>query len=179
MFQQLKINIKKDEEELKMKELKNEVNEQKNKLKIFLNLEENYKIGKYKNGIYYIVYPNWFQQTWRWMYNENRGNTFTYLDTDFTIFCKLLDKLTYNLQHGSNYNFYVIMINEIIKFIDDMLPGLYSLKQTYNDTPKLIAKVDSIILVLIDFKDKSNEIKLCKNRRNIYKVIRNRSNSGE
>ena len=45
----------------------------------------------------------------------------------------------------------------IRKFIDDILPGLYSLKNTYPCTKEIIAKVDSIILTLIDFKNKTED----------------------
>ena len=42
------------------------------------------------------------------------------------------------------------------------IESLYILKETYQkgrgDTKKIIAKIDSIILTLIDFKDKSNKI---------------------
>ena len=165
MFSKLKSDILNNEDKNTIQELQNELNNQKKKLSIFLDLETNYKIGKYNNGDYYIVYPNMLQTAWRWLYDENREKTFIYLDEDFSKFCKILDKLLYELQHGNDYNSHVIMINDIIQFIDAILPGLYSLKKTYNDTVKLITKVDSIILVLIDFKDKSNEIKIYKKKK--------------
>ena len=46
---------------------------------------------------------------------------------------------------------------KIREFIDAILEGLYSLKKTYPDTKEIIAKVDSIILTLIDFKDKTED----------------------
>jgi hypothetical protein len=178
MFSSLKSDILNNEEKKEIKNLQNKFNEQKNKLKIFLNLEEKCKIGKYNSGEYYIVYPNMLQQYWRWLYNENRNNTFDYLDEDFTKFCKILDSLSNELQHNNHYNTILIIVNDAVKFIDDILPGLYSLKQTYSDTPKLIAKVDSIILVLIDFKDKTIEIKAFKKKRKTYNsMLRYRSNS--
>lgn len=36
--------------------------------------------------------------------------------------------------------------------------GLYSLKKTYPTCKEIVAKVDSIILTLIDFKDSSYEL---------------------
>ena len=110
MFSKLKLDILNSDEKKENEILQKKLNKQKKKLNIFLNLEENYKIGKYSNGEYYIVYPNVLQRAWRWYYNENRENTFEYLDKDFTIFCKILDELVYNLQHGSNFNKNIINI---------------------------------------------------------------------
>ena len=47
---------------------------------------------------------------------------------------------------------YVKIAGEVRILIDEIMPGLYSLKKTYPDTKEMIAKVDSIILTLIDFK---------------------------
>ena len=49
------------------------------------------------------------------------------------------------------------MAKDVREFIDSILPGLYSLKKTYPGTKEIIAKVDSIILTLIDFKDKTED----------------------
>ena len=35
------------------------------------------------------------------------------------------------------------------------MPGLYNLKKTYPTEVELVAKIDSIIVTLIDFKDKT------------------------
>ena len=50
---------------------------------------------------------------------------------------------------------YKKLTKEIRNFIDEILVGLYNLKKTYPDCKEVVAKVDSIILTLIDFKDKS------------------------
>ena len=48
--------------------------------------------------------------------------------------------------------------------VKGIIPGLYNLKTTYNnsekgsDGEKLSIKIDSIILTLIDFKDEINDI---------------------
>ena len=93
MFSKLKSDILNNADKNNIQELQNELNNQKKKLSIFLDLETNYKIGKYNNGDYYIVYPNALQKAWRWFYDENREKTFVYLDEDFSEFCKILDKL--------------------------------------------------------------------------------------
>ena len=50
------------------------------------------------------------------------------------------------------------LAKEAKEFVDEILPGLYSLKKTYPETIEIVAKVDSIILTLIDFKDKADDL---------------------
>ena len=45
------------------------------------------------------------------------------------------------------------MALEVSRFINDILPGLYSLKETYENYEEMTLKVDSIITTLIDYKD--------------------------
>ena len=97
----------------------------------------------------------------RWWYDENREKTQQYLETDFTNYMKFLDELVYNLENDT-LNLYTIFRNEVIDYNRKLIESLYILKETYQkgrgDTKKIIAKIDSIILTLIDFKDKSNKI---------------------
>ena len=142
---------------------------QKNKLKleIFKDLKENEKLGKQINrkgeAKYYKVQE--YAGLWlsRWWYNEGRMKTIDYLDTDFSDFCKFLDELLRNLEVDP-FCKYAKMATDVRKFIDSILPGLYSLKKTYPDTKKMVAKVDSIILTLIDFKDKTEDYVRQKNK---------------
>jgi len=142
---------------------------QKNKLKleIFKDLKENEKLGKQINSKgeaeYYKVqeYPGlWLS---RWWNDEGRLKTIEYLDTDFSDFMKFLDELLKNLEVDPFCEYAKLSIR-VRKFIDSILPGLYSLKKTYPDTKKMIAKVDSIILTLIDFKDKTDDYVKQKNK---------------
>ena len=52
---------------------------------------------------------------------------------------------------------YVKITKDTRDFINNILPGLNNLKKTYNDCVEMVAKVDSIILTLLDFKEKTNE----------------------
>ena len=70
--------------------LSDNFNQLKKKLKIFTLISEGEKIGKY-NDQYYIFSNTWSRQLWRWYYNENRNNTFSYLDSEFNDFIKFLD----------------------------------------------------------------------------------------
>ena len=124
------------------------------KLDIFKNIKIGDKIGKYNTGDYYIVPQGYTQIFWRYWYSENRNNTWIYLDEDFTEFVKYLDRILLKVNLN---NFYKNCILRLLKFINEIIEGLYNLKQTYIDTKKMVAKVDSIILTLLDFKEKVNK----------------------
>ena len=49
------------------------------------------------------------------------------------------------------------LIGKITEFIDSIMPGLYKLKKTYPEGSNLVAKIDSIIVTLIDFKDNTRK----------------------
>lgn len=147
--------------------LKESFEKNKLNLEVFTDLKENEKLGKQINSKgeaeYYKVteYPGlWLS---RWWYNEGRMQTIEYLDNDFSDFMKFLDELIRNLEIDP-FCKYAKMAHDVRKFIDSILPGLYSLKKTYPDTKKMIAKVDSIILTLIDFKDKTEDYVRQKNK---------------
>ena len=133
----------------------NDISYLKKKLSFFKDISANCKIGKYSNGEYYIVQPGYFQRFWRFYYNENRENTCKYLDKEFTEFVRLLDTISIKLEN--NFCVYSKHAVSVIRFIDDIIPGLYNLKKTYTDTIKMVAKIDSIILTLIDFKENFNK----------------------
>ena len=131
-----------------------EIKKYMTKLNIFKEIEIGDKIGKYKSGEYYIVKSGYTQRFWRYWYSENRENTWVYLDEDFTQFVKYLDRLLLKVNLNT---FYKTCITKLLIFINDIIQGLYNLKKTYIDTKKMVAKVDRIILTLIDFKDKVNK----------------------
>jgi len=143
------------------------------KMEIFTNINLGDKIGKYNNK-YYLLEKGGLQKIKRWWYSENRNNTFNYLDTEFVNFFKLCNELK---KHKFIKNKDIIK-TDFLKLIDGLVSGLYNLKLTYssdknihdissnnninnlninniNDesTKKLICKIDSIILTLIDLKD--------------------------
>ena len=138
------------------------------------NVKMGDKIGRDTDGNYYIFASSMFQKLSRWFYRENREWTFKYLDEDFTNFMKLLDKIIqkYNLKHTKSMEKF---ISKITAFIDNIMTGLYNLKKTYPESSNLVAKIDSIIVTLIDFKDttrKSINITIVQN------VLRQRAFSG-
>ena len=57
-------------------------NIQKEKLNIFTQTREGEKIGKDKEGKYYIFSNSYVQLATRWWYEENRANTINYIDED-------------------------------------------------------------------------------------------------
>ena len=109
-----------------------------------------------------IIVKKYYKQTphrgmWlsRWWYSESREKTINYLDEDFTKLMNYLDRILNNLKCDPT-GIYVNLVNQIREFIDKIIPGLYNLKQTYPSVIKLVAKVDSIILTLLDFKEKTD-----------------------
>jgi hypothetical protein len=147
----------------------NEIKKFMKKLEIFKSIEIGDKIGKYKSGKgdYYIVKAGYTQTFWRYWYSENRSNTWIYLDEDFTEFVKYLDKILLKVNLNK---FYKNCILTLLHFINDIIQGLYNLKKTYLEERKIVSKVDSIILILIDFKEKVN---------NSHKNMKKKSGNGK
>mgnify|MGYP004044347803 CR=1 FL=1 len=140
------------------------------------NIKTDDKIGKVDNK-YYVHKSgvgSWItRKIW---YQENRDNTIDYLNTDFKIFFRFLDKIIYNTQNDV-LNIYNSYNQKIIKEVKQIIPGLYNLKMTYtnesehwysSDKTKIIATIDSIILTLFDFNKKMVELKTM--NRNNYKT---------
>lgn len=140
------------------------------KLETLKNVQDGDKIGKIfesneeaeeKNNLYFIkgtycIYSSGALQKWsRWWYNENYEKTFEYIDKDFSLFAKFLDQLKNNSANDGKI-LYKKLTLEIIKFSNEIIKGLYKLKQTYENNAKLKAKIDSIILILLDFKNENN-----------------------
>ena len=123
--------------------LKEDFEKNKLNLEIFKDLKENEKLGKQINSKgeaeYYKVqeYPGlWLS---RWWNNEGRLKTIEYLDTDFSDFMKFLDELLKNLEVDPFCEYTKIAIN-VRKFIDSILPGLYSLKKLIQTQKKCVQK---------------------------------------
>ena len=133
--------------------------EQKEILKIYLELKEGEKIGKDKDT-YYKFTNSYTQVAMRYWYDENREKTVQYLDKDLGNYINFLDRLISKIEDdilGVYKNFGI----KVKKYNSDLIKGLYVLKETYNNQTfggsnktKIVAKIDSIILTLIDFKDK-------------------------
>ena len=127
------------------------------KLNAIKELKENEKLGKDSKNNYVVFQNGYFQQTIRWWYGENRGETVKYLDGDFDGYMRFLDEMCYYLQKDI-LGVYFKFGEQIRDYNNDLMKGLYVLKKTYENSggenKDIIAKIDSIILTLIDFKDK-------------------------
>ena len=143
---------------LKSQEIENlekEFEQQKDILSIFKTMKMGDKIMKLQdcsNNSYYIVGNDDWQRTKRWWAGEDRTKTINYLDQEFQNFKKYLDKVLYNMKEYNLLKYYTLAL-DVSRFINEILPGLYSLKETYADFEEMIHKVDSIITTLIDYKD--------------------------
>lgn len=137
--------------------LKEDFNKFKKSLDIFKELKVNEKLGKKEEegeNVYYKVENHKLLWLSRWWYDEGRYKTIEYLDKDFSEFMEYLDNVIVELE-SDLFCKYKKLTTNIRTFIDNILVGLYNLKNTYPDCKEVVAKVDSIILTLIDFKDKS------------------------
>ena len=144
-------------------QLKQKFYKQKIKLNLLTSLKIGDKIGKNDEG--YYIFENKFGQRWnRWWYNENRNKTIDYLDKDFTSYMQFLDELCYYLEKDV-LKVYFNFSEEIKEYNRLLIQGLYKLKDTYKiglkeeeiKQEKIIVKIDSIILTLLDFKENVNK----------------------
>ena len=147
--------------------LENDFNVVKDKLIIFKSFEKGDKLMKdVSNNCYWKCENNKYQQVTRWWYKEDRKKTIQYLDEEFKIFAQLLDKVLYNLKEKHVLKYFTLAL-DIVKYINEIIPGLYSLKETYYDFKEMQDKVDSIITTLIDYKDQVEEYKNKEHNRKI------------
>ena len=141
---------------------KNEFNNFKEKLIILKDIKINDKIGCCDDGIIYIDKHQWGQYFRRVWYNQSREKTEKFLNVEFIAFIQFLDGYLAFLDDRVQYIVKVIekgyhtLTEEICEFINNIIPGLYNLKKTYPDCKKLKCRIDSIIMTLVDFKDKVN-----------------------
>lgn len=151
------------------KVLKSEENNEPNPLE---NIKHKPPEGSLKKK-YYKQIP--YSGLWlsRWWYSEGRDKTIEYLDEDFLKFMNYLDRIIDNLNTDQS-GVFVLLVNNIREFINSIIPGLYNLKQTYSEYIKMVAKVDSIILTLLDFKEKTDSY-LSKHKQNVRLTVKSKS----
>jgi len=133
------------------------------KLIILKDIEINDKLGRnIDTGVLYIDKNQWGQYFRRVWYNQSREKTEKFLNVEFIEFIQFLDKYLIFLDERVQYIVKVIekdyqtLTDEIYEFINNIIPGLYNLKKTYPNCKKLKCRIDSIIMTLVDFKDKAN-----------------------
>ena len=156
---------------IKFKEKKENIKENTNiieeldcfidRFSILMSINVGDKIGK-SDKKYYIEETGRLQKFKRWWNGETRTKTFTYLDEDFTAFFKFCNNFK-NYESLQNINKNKNKTN-LLKLINDIIPGLYNLKQTYDEETdeegkKLKCKIDSIIYTIIDLKEELANMK--------------------
>ena len=129
----------------KLLKLRQKINESNNKTKVSINdlLVKALAIAQSKNPKSNVYWHN--------------EKIIQYLDEDFTTFMEFLDRLL-KFFSVDPFCIYAALARNSREFVDEILPGLYSLKKTYPTCAKMVAKVDSIILTLIDFKESTEDI---------------------
>ena len=141
---------------------KKEFDSIREKLIILKDIKINDKLGQSANGIIYIDKYQWGQYFRRVWYNQSREKTEKFLNNEFIEFIQFLDKYLVFLDEKVKFIVKIIdegyhtLTDEICEFINNIIPGLYNLKKTYPDCKKLKCRIDSVIMTLVDFKDKVN-----------------------
>jgi hypothetical protein len=157
--------------DLEEEKLKEEFLDFQKNLHELSNIKQNDKIGRDNDGKYYIFSASMFQKLTRLIYRENREWSFKYLDEDFTKFMNFLDRVIN--KRRNNYSMGMkIFISKITDCIDSLIPGLHNLKLTYPKESNIVAKIESIIVTLIDFK---NTVRNYENAKIISSVFRKRA----
>ena len=137
---------------MSLPELKEEFNIQKKKINIFVELIKNDKIMEnVAEEVLYIEPSGYFQFLKRWWYGEDKQTTFKHLNKYFIEFMRFLDKVLVFARTESNVEF-VLFGTCVCTYINCLIPGIHTLKQTYPDYVELHNKIASIIITLIDFK---------------------------
>ncbi len=184
MLKSIVDNIETEQNFLFPIELNKEFASIQTKLKPLLNIVEGDKIGKDSNGNYIIFSKGWFmgstQTAWRKLYSEDRKNTNKYLEEDFTIFAKFLDKIV-TFADNDLLNIYKTFSYDVSNFCQNIIATLYNLKKTYNnktDSSKdIIARIDSIIMILVEYKENIEIIYISKHRGSLSCYINMQSSS--
>lgn len=148
-----------------MKQYSYDVKDMKEKSQVFSKKFENLskiekgdKVGVDNENIAYIQYSGLFQGVVRWWYNQNRELILKYLDTEFTEYSLLLDMNIDAIRSRPVRKEYTDVINQNINLINDIIPGLDNLKESYLDYDDLTKKIESIVFTLIDFKTTAMDI---------------------
>lgn len=137
----------------KIKELNDTFQKFESRLDIFTKLKKFDKFGKDIDNNLYIDHSKWGQYVSRWYYEQDRKKCNVILEEEFDLFVGFLDKLSLDLAETKINEFYVLA-QKCIVFINKIITGLYSLKETYNTDNDMENRIDAIILTLIDFKNK-------------------------
>ncbi len=139
------------------KELQDAYDSYSTKFKEIGELEEGDKLARDSSGVYYRHTNGvYFVQLRRWWTKQGRSHTFNHLDEDFSKFMKYLDKVL-NILKMTYDSRYRLLGKNLKDLANSLMTGLYTLKKTYPTEAKLICKIDSIILALIDFKTSIGE----------------------
>ena len=128
----------------------------------FTCIKDGDKIGREEqSNILYLDKSSWNQYIRRIWWQQDRYKTDKILEDEFNKFVIFLDNYSDCLseikglaQLNENYN---LLLRRIVTLINQLIIGLYALKQTYSDFKPIKCRIDSIILTLIDFKIKTKK----------------------
>ena len=134
-------------------ELVNNFNIQKKKINLFKFLKKNDKLmeNSIENNLY-IEHPSYFRFIKRWWYGEDKETAFKHLNNYFIEFIKFLDTILSSIKEDKSKDI-IVLGNSICNYINNIIPGIHALKNTYPNYTELHNKIASIIMTLVDFKN--------------------------
>ena len=128
--------------------MEDEFQKHRSNLDVFLTLKTGDKIMKYGDTLY-SVQAGTFQFVKRWLNSESREKTLDYLNFYFK---DLMDFLKKVIIAAEDKNIDIIFLKKIREYINSIMKGIFSLKETYPTFLELHCKVSAIIRSLIEFK---------------------------
>ena len=156
----------------------------KERLEVFTELKKGDKImldaaltEEAGHNVYYALSPGYWQVFQRWWYGESSENTLKYLGIEFDEYTKFLDNILELTRDNYSYYTFEKLMNDICDFSNKLMLGIYKIKETYETHIEICAKTDSIILVLLDFKNDIGRLKNAKKRRHGRIIHNNNRNS--
>lgn len=156
MLSEIKNNITNNNKMQYPREFNKEFDKFKGIFEPFKQLNEGDKVGKDGNDNYIIFKSGILQKAWRNYYGEDRKKTVEYLTKDFEEYSSFLDRICINAENDL-LNIFKGFSYEVSDYSQKIIQRLYNLKTTYkddSDNRSIKARIDSIILVLIDYKEK-------------------------
>ena len=131
--------------------MEEEFKRQRENLEVFLTLKKGDKLTKYEEALYSMP-SGALQSVKRWLKSETKETTLEYLNYYFKEFMDLLKKM---IVAADDKVIDIPFLKIVREYINSIIVGIFSLKETYPSYLELHCKVSSIIRAFIEFKNES------------------------
>ena len=131
--------------------MEEEFKKHRTNLDVFLTLKKGDKLMKYGDTLYSSP-AGAFQSVKRWLNSESKETALEYLNHYFQEFMNFLKKVG-NAAEDKNID--ILFLKVIREYINSIMQGVFSLKETYPTYLEIHCKISSIIRSFIEFKTHS------------------------